>query len=414
MMLVAAWSVFIGAAFLAGAVARCTLKSLPLASAMVYLVLGFVIGPAGFGLLEIDLVRDAKLVEILTEIAVNLSLLAAGLELAPSWSQFRATALRLATVTMILTIALVALAGVYLLDLPLGAAVLLGAVLAPTDPVLADAVQVRDENDTDDLRYALTGEAGVNDGAAFPFVMLGLGLLGVHELGSYGVRWLAVDLVWGVAGGLGTGYLIGHGVSRLARWVARRSEHPAGTEEFLILAVLGLSYGTALAVSAYGFLAVFAAGVALRMAADASSDACEEDESLSTTIWRELIEINRQLGAIVEVAAVVLIGTLLANYMDLAQYWVPALLLFVAVRPLATAVGMLGSQASGVQRTLIAFFGIRGVGSLYYLTYAIGQGVPPELAERLSSIVVTLVSLSILVHSNPASTLFTMYRQRDG
>jgi sodium/hydrogen antiporter len=116
---------------------------------------------------------------------------------------------------MIVTIALIALGGVYWLQLPVGAAILVGAVLAPTDPVLASDVQVSDPFDPDRLRFALTGEAGLNDGTAFPFVMLGLGLLGLHELGAAGWRWLAFDLVWAVTAGLAVGALCGTLIARL-------------------------------------------------------------------------------------------------------------------------------------------------------------------------------------------------------
>ena len=100
-------------------------------------------------------------------------------------------------------------------------ALVLGAVLAPTDPVLASDVQLRSAQDRDSLRFGLTGEGGLNDGTAFPFVLLGLGAMGLHELGWMGWRWIAVDLVWGTAGGLGIGFLVGYGAgARRARCCA--------------------------------------------------------------------------------------------------------------------------------------------------------------------------------------------------
>src|SRR5918997_185835 len=117
-------------------------------------------------------------------------------------------------VVMAVTVGLVAVVGVYGLGLPVGAAVLLGAVLAPTDPVLASDVQVADPFDRDRLRFALTGEAGLNDGTAFPFVMLGLGLLGLHDLGELGWRWIVVDVGWASLGGLAVGGLLGTAVGR--------------------------------------------------------------------------------------------------------------------------------------------------------------------------------------------------------
>src|SRR3990167_7688025 len=106
------------------------------------------------------------------------------------------TPILLATVSMAVAVALVAAFACYVLGLPLGAGVLLGAIVAPTDPVLATDVQIRHPGDRDQLRFTLTCEAGMNDGSAFPFVMLGLGLLGLHGLGDWGLRWMVVEMVW--------------------------------------------------------------------------------------------------------------------------------------------------------------------------------------------------------------------------
>jgi sodium/hydrogen antiporter len=118
--------------------------------------------------------------------------------------------IRLAFVSMSLTVGLITLVGVGLLGMPMGAAVLLGAILAPTDPVLASEVQLESASDRDRLRFSLTGEAGLNDGTAFPFVMLGLGLLGLHNLGPWAGRWLSLDIAWSIAGGLLIGAGLGH------------------------------------------------------------------------------------------------------------------------------------------------------------------------------------------------------------
>ena len=122
---------------------------------------------------------------------------------------------------MLITVGLVAFAGVVGLGLSVGAAVVLGAVLAPTDPVLASDVQMRHPSDQDNVRFSLTGEAGMNDGTAFPFLMLGLGLLGLHNLGSAGWRWFLVDVLWATAGGLAVGALLGVLTSRFVLYLRR-------------------------------------------------------------------------------------------------------------------------------------------------------------------------------------------------
>ena len=161
--------------------ASTLLRRLPISTAIIYLGVGLLLGPGALGLLSWDAVREAEILKYITEVAVIVSLFTVGLKWrTPLTADFWSLPVRLATVGMVLTICAVTLIGTTLLALPLGAAVLLGAVLAPTDPVLASEVQVRSSTDRDAVRYALSGEAGLNDGLAFPFVMLGLGLLGLH------------------------------------------------------------------------------------------------------------------------------------------------------------------------------------------------------------------------------------------
>src|SRR5688500_14481303 len=208
--------VLIGALLIVMGLSGSVLKRLPLSTALLYLGVGIVLGPECAGLIRIDLVRHAAWLERITEFAVLISLFTAGLKLRlevtdAAW----AMPLRLASVSMVVTVAALAAVGVFLLHLPLGAAVLLGAILAPTDPVLASDVQVEHAGDRDRVRFALTGEAGLNDGMAFPFVLLGLGLLALHPLGDFGWRWVAVDLVWAVVAGLGVGAALGTSLGRL-------------------------------------------------------------------------------------------------------------------------------------------------------------------------------------------------------
>ena len=201
-MEVAAWALIVGGLLVLMALGGSTLKHLPLSTAMLYLPVGLAIGPLWLGLARFDPIADAKLLEHLTEFVVVVSLFSVGLKLSVELDDRRwLLPLRLAVGSMVLTVGLIALAGVAM-GLPVGAAVLLGAILAPTDPVLASDVQVADPEDRSRLRVALTGEGGLNDGTAFPFVMLGLGLLGLHPLGEWGVRWFLVDVVWAVCGGL--------------------------------------------------------------------------------------------------------------------------------------------------------------------------------------------------------------------
>lgn len=172
------WSLIVGSVFLVAAFGEGPLKSLPLSLPAIYLAIGALIGPWGLEVVQIDLFKNAEAIETVTEIGVLLSLLGAGLRLSPSLAHLKRAAIPLASIVMLMTIAMMAALGYWVLGLSIGAAVLLRAVLAPTDPVLAGDVQVKHHDDRDRLRYSLTGEAGMNDGTAFPFVMLGIGLLG--------------------------------------------------------------------------------------------------------------------------------------------------------------------------------------------------------------------------------------------
>jgi sodium/hydrogen antiporter len=288
--------------------------------------------------------------------------------------------------------------------------------------------------DRDSLRFALTGEGGLNDGAAFPFVMLGLGLLGVHELGAFGWRWLAVDVVWAVAAGLGCGALLGVAVGRLVLYLRRQHKEAVGLDDFLALGLIALAYGAALLLHAYGFLAVFAAGVALRRLEQQQSQEpgpsleavrqaqVDPDRSVADTVAvdpkhapsfmaQAVLTFNEQVERIGEVAVVITIGALLwAVKWEHASLWFVAALLLV-IRPISVAVGLWGSRTSRTQRRLMGWFGIRGIGSLYYLMYAVNHGIDAQLAQQLAALTLSVVVASIVAHGVSVTPLMALYER---
>lgn len=180
----AIWAVILGTLLISMVLSGSLLKRLPISMDMLYLAVSIVLGSAGRALLTPNPLLHALLLERISEVAVLISLFAAGLKLGlPIADRLWRMPIRLVFISMTLTVALIALIGVYGLGLSLGAAILLRGILAPTDPVLAADVQVANAEDRDWLRFSLTGEGGLNDGAAMPFVLLGLGLLGLHNLG---------------------------------------------------------------------------------------------------------------------------------------------------------------------------------------------------------------------------------------
>jgi NhaP-type Na+/H+ or K+/H+ antiporter len=451
-MEITSWSAVVGLLLIVMALGDSLLARLPLSTSMLYLLAGVAVSPLWLGWTALAPTFDSKGLERLAEIVVLLSLFGSGLKMSAGFGDGRwLLPLRLAIVSMLVTVALIAGFGVLALGLPLGAAILLGGILAPTDPVLASDVQVAEPGDRDRLRFALTGEAGLNDGTAFPVVLLGLGLLGLHDIGAGGWRWFAFDVAWGVAGGVAIGAALGTVVGKLVLYLRRAHKEAVGLDNFLSLGLIGLAYGLASLAQGYGFLAVFAAGVALRrleqkasaaagpgkpaaapgkaaaqrkrsaeIAAEAHADPdASHAEQVATDpkhapafMAHAVLAFNEQIERIGEVAAVIAIGMLLwAVEWRLASWgFVGALL--VVIRPAAVAVGLFRSTTSGSQRVLIGWFGIRGIGSLYYLMYAINHGLGRELSANLGALVFSVVVASIVVHGVSVTPLMTLYERR--
>jgi sodium/hydrogen antiporter len=402
----------IGTLLIAKTLAGSFISRLPVSAAMVYLVAGIALGPSGFGLWRLDVLHDGILLERLTEVAVLISLFTAGMKMDLPFRDVRwRIPLQLATLSMLVTVALIAVIGVVGIGLSPGAALLLGAILAPTDPVLASDVQLEHPGDRDRLRLGLTGEGGLNDGTAFPFVMLGLGLLGLHPLGDSGWRWWTIDVLWAVAGGLGLGYILGSLTSRAVLYLRVQHREALGSDEFIALGLIALTYGLSLLTLTYGFLAVFAAGLALRRSdmpsskkADLNNAQLTADDKKATGskapehLMREVERFNTQLESIAEIAIVLVLGVLLASIQFRVEvlWFIP--LLFLVVRPVSVYVGLLGADIRHSQRRLMAWLGIRGIGSLYYLLYAINHKIDPALAQQLLSITAAAIVASIFVH----------------
>jgi NhaP-type Na+/H+ or K+/H+ antiporter len=294
---------------------------------------------------------------------------------------------------MPLTIAGVALLGTWALGLGLPAAVLLGASLAPTDPVLADDVQVEgpgDDEPEDEARFALTSEAGLNDGLAFPFVMLAL--FGAQQtFDAYSAwlgEWLLADVLYaiglGVAGGAAAGLLI----AVITYHVTGRGWLSEPFDGYVALASIFLVYGLVEMLEGYGFLAVFAAGVAFRR--------YERHHEYN----RRLHEFTLTIEKLAETAVMLVLGTVLplATLGDLGLPLVALVagLLFV-VRPLAAWIALLGSRASRKERLFIGWFGIRGIGSVYYMGFALAVS-PLQDGRTLFAAISAAIVASVILH----------------
>jgi NhaP-type Na+/H+ or K+/H+ antiporter len=413
----AQWLMLIGGLLLAMGLTFSILKRSPLTSSMIYLTVGIVVGPTVLDLFHFNPLKESALLEALTEVAVLISLFSAGVKMPVpfSLSRWRAPIL-LATVSMALTVAMVAAFAHYVLGLPVGAGVLLGAILAPTDPVLATDVQIRHPGDRDRLRFTLTCEAGMNDGSAFPFVMLGMGLLGLHELGDFGVNWILVDVLWATVAGIAIGVAGGVALARLG-WTLRRE--PLKYElmdDFLGLGLIGVVYGLTVSLHAWGFLAVFFAAVALRQTETKlrSREAVWADVHTSSepeppTVSEGSLVFKEHLERLSEVLLVLLIGGTL--FLDSWSWKAVGLALFVfmVARPVSVLASLAGTRTPWRIRGLTGWFGVRGIGSLYYLMYAIQHGLPEELALELIQLTLIVVTLSILLHGASVKPLMDRF-----
>ena len=363
------WFLLVGALLLFMGISGSLLRRLPVSTAMLYLLAGYALGPAVAGLLVFDALNNLPLLELITEVAVLISLFAVGLRLRAPWSaEIWQLSLRLGVVAMLITISLVAVLGVVALDLSWASAILLGAILAPTDPVLASDVQLKNAEDRDRVKSSLTGEGGLNDGIAFPFVMLGLGLMGLHDVGNYLTRWVTVDLLWAIFAGLGSGWVLGRAVSSLVIWLRGKYQEALGLEEFLTLGLIALAYGFALAIHAYGFLAVFAAGVAVRRLEGVVRGAAppkpvieaisaEDEQQLATHpatapvyMIESVLRFSLQTERIAEMVVVLLLGSLLSANMFNLQLLLLVVLLFFVIRPISVMLALTGATVSSTQR----------------------------------------------------------------
>ena len=415
----------IGVALLMAVILPNTLSRHAISAPLVLLVVGLLVGllpmPAGTSASPVE---NRAFTEHLTELTVIVALMGVGLAIDRpldfrKWASWRrwGTTWRLLGVAMPLCIAGVALLGWWAMGLAPAAAVLLGAVLAPTDPVLASDVQVggpktseaeapEDIDEEHEVRFALTSEAGLNDGLAFPFVYFAVSMAtlgGLGAIGEWGWKWFAWELVGKVVIGVVMGSVIGRVLAQLAFRAKTPSLRLAEIgEPLLALAAVLVSYGVAEVCGGYGFLAVFACAMTLRAAERGSDYHAHMHESIE------------RLERLLTLVVLLLLGIALTDSLLEVLTWqgalVGAALVFVvrplsglvALRPGAGGDRMGDASLNSSEQNAAAFFGVRGVGSLYYMAYATGEADIP-LADQLWATVAFTIALSVLVHGITAT-----------
>ena len=408
-----------GAAALIAAWLPQVLRGRPLSVPIVVVGIGVAAFLLPFDLPKPDPIEGRDLVERLTELGVIVALMGAGLKLdrPPGWRSWGST-WRLLAIAMPLTIVAVAVAGWALAGLVPASALLLGSALAPTDPVLASDVQVGEpsiegdapdgdeEPEEDEVRFALTSEAGLNDALAFPFTYLAIL---VAEKGSdprdWLLRWLSVDVAFRLVVGVAVGIVLGKLLGKLLFHPSQgRQGLAAAAEGFMVLGATLLAYGLTEVLHGYGFLAVFVTAVVLRRSE------CRHE------YHRVLHGFANQVEQLFTVLLLLLFGGALAGGLLGELSWggvAVAVLTVLVIRPLVALLALARGHDDWAERAAISFFGIRGIGSLYYLSYAMSEAPFPGDRE-LWAIAAAVILLSIAVHgitSTPAMALLD--RRRD-
>ncbi|MDE0547665.1 sodium:proton antiporter [Microbacterium sp. C7(2022)] len=436
----------IGVAMLVAALLPWLLGRLPISMPMVFVAVGIGVFALLPDLPDPDPTEHSFIAVHLTELCVLISLMGAGLAINRvfrwrTWS----TTWRLLAITMPLTIAAVIFLGWWGLGLGAAGAVLLAAALAPTDPVLAGEVQVsepvtedadaadegaeggdpdrgdvehnddhaetktgdEDEDDDDEARFAVTSEAGLNDGLAFPFTYaaIAISLVGLAPSGWLG-EWLLVDVGWRIALGVATGLATGWLLSRLFfSTFSQRIGFTSKADGFIALAATLIAYGVAELVEGYGFIAVFVCACTIR--------AAERRDGVHLVLHTFVEQIERLLTVVV----LILVGGAVARGI-LDSLTLPdivfVIVLILVIRPLAGWIGLTPGKTGPRERFVIAFFGVRGVGSLFYIAYGLQHG---DFAgeDRLWAIVTAVVVGSILIHgiaATPTMALLDRARRR--
>lgn len=384
-------------------------KRTKISYSIVYVLLGILVFALFDGLPTPDPTKHGDFTLHFTELAVIISLMGTGLKIDEPFS-FKAwkVPFRLVSLTMILCIGSVAAIAHYFLGFDPASAILLGAILAPTDPVLASDVQVGPplEDPKDPARFSLTAEAGMNDGTAFPFTWLAilLAIGGSMTAGDLGV-WFLRDVIYRMVAAIACGFAMGRLLAYVIFYLPENSRFIYIRDGFVGVATTLLIYGLTELVRGYGFIAVFVTALTLR------------NYEFGHKYHRKLHDFTDQIERIM-VAIVLLLfgGSLTKGGMLQHLTWEMALvgIAFVfLIRPLAGMLSLLRVKLHLNEKLVIAFFGIRGVGSFFYLAFAISHA-DFAYKNELWSLLCFIVLLSLLVHGITATKVMEKMDEKRG
>ncbi|MDO9373294.1 MAG: cation:proton antiporter [Ferruginibacter sp.] len=340
----------------------------------------------------------------LTEMVVIISLMGTGIKIDRAFSLGNwASPLKLVSIAMLLCIAAAALVAYYFLRLDLAAAVLLGAALAPTDPVLASDVQVGPPNEKlkSETKFSLTAEAGLNDGVAFPFTWLAIYLAMAAPGPASLVQWFGYNLLFKIVAGIVMGYLMGKLVGYLVFRVPEKWRFLKTRDGFLAISLTLLVYGLTEIVHGYGFIAVFICGITLRH--------YEKGHHYHADLHSFTDQAERLLVAIL---LILFGGSLVSGILAPLTFKMglfTVVFLFV-IRPLAAYTSLLGEKFHLKEKLAISFFGIRGMGTVYYLAFAFAQA-KFNSEKELWAIAAFTIMVSVIIHGFTATPIMKHLKQ---
>lgn len=387
----------IGLCALAMAWLPSLLEDVPFSYAMLFVALGILLYSLPIDLPSLNPIQNQELAIRLSELGVTITLMGTGIKInrAFGWKNWKIPFL-LVLVTMLFCIGSLFFLGWWALGLAPASAMLLGAALAPTDPVLAADVQVGppSEEKEDHVRFSLTAEAGINDGMAFPFTWLAIALAGAATTGKpWFWDWLQYDLIYKIIAGVAMGYVSGRVLAFLVFRLPRKINFPKTRDGFVAIAATLLVYGLTEIIHGYGFIAVFVAGLTL------------SSRERHHRYHRQLHDFTDQIERLILVVLLLLFGGSISEGLFQSLTITGALvgLAFVfIIRPLFAFLTLWRQTITFREKVTISFFGIRGIGSFYYLAFALSQATFQDAAE-LWSVIGFVVLLSVVVHGTLAS-----------
>lgn len=391
--------VIIGIITLLAATIPNLLNNKNITAPILYVLIGVILYCFSNNYSSIAVLNNVEVIRKIAEFVVLIALTNAGLKIRKPfiWNTWKYS-FWLLVITMPLTIIASAYLSWWFLGLAPAAAILFGSLISPTDPVLASDLQTTkpSKNDSSKTRLALTSEAGINDGLAFPFTFFAIFMASrTMDYTEWFVEWLWIDLIYKLIAGLGIGLLSGWTLYKLIFSLTSKNQQTKITRGILSISLTLIPYGITELFGGYGFVAVF---VAASMFSKSEKNSLHMDSLHSFTE-----EIERIFVALL----FVIIGIYMAA--NAAALWdyhliITALIIILVIRPISGWIALFHTDLSRFEKFVLSFYGIRGVGSIYYLMFALSVTQFDD-AQKLTQLTAVTIIASVFIHGISAATI---------